>query len=134
MNAYTVMNRIMSGTLNEWQKVADEYATLARDLVESRKATEAAQANGEWERSQVLTQLDRSGETVLMLTAKLADQQSATRRCCGQQAQLVKALRELVDTTVVLSEHRNGEENYAMFRLAVQHAHEVLTLTEVPFG
>jgi hypothetical protein len=118
----------------EMGKALQRIAELERDLTESRKATEAVQAAAEIERADARGKLDRQAATILNLTCAVAAEKSAGRQLCGEQVQLVRALRALVDAAGQLSRQRSSVEPYHALAKRVSEALEALALVEVPFA
>ena len=120
--------------LAQWHQLTLQVSTLSGDLTASRAATVAVQAGAEVERSKLLAELRRSHETVLALTTKLAERQSANQQLCGRQVQLMAALRALVDAVGAVE--CDPETAARMPDLCKRYceANELLALVEVPFG
>lgn len=119
--------------LAEWHQLATRVDKLTRDLATSRAATEQVQAHAAEREGQVRGRLVALQSEVLKLAQQRAELQTANRRLCAEQVQLIRALRGLVDAVSFIREAGQGEEAYAQLRVTYREALEVLKLVEVPF-
>lgn len=107
---------------------------LAKDLEESRKATESVQAAAEVDRAAARAAHNRLGDDYLELCGRHGRTMQALARANAEQVQLVRALRALVDGIDTFVRLYNDDDEPGPLEKMTREAKEVLSLVEAPFG
>lgn len=107
---------------------------LTRDLSESRKATESAQAAAEQEARDLRTELTRRGDRIAELALKEIHQMSAVRSLAAAQVETLNALRAVLDAIGAYDRHIDKRAALAIIKGRAARAAEVLHKYDIPFG
>jgi hypothetical protein len=120
--------------LEQYDRLTRLVDRLTHELEEANNAAAAVETRAAEEVGQLRADLDRMCTTVLDLTTKHAGQQQANRRLCGEQVQLIRALRALVDAVGAIDTSPHAARLFPDVVKPWSEANELLSLVEVPFG
>jgi len=106
---------------------------LTRELNVSRGLADGMQETFDAERLRWRRELDNANRLILDLTAKLSDQQIATRNACAALIKSLRALSAVSDSVNVNGDGSMEVLNVLAFVLAVAEAREVIARHGIPF-
>jgi len=106
---------------------------LTRELNVSRGLADGMQETFDAERLRWRRELDNANRLILDLTAKLSDQQIATRNACAALVESLRALSAVSDSVNVNGDGSMEVLNVLAFVLAVAEAREVIARHGIPF-
>jgi hypothetical protein len=131
-----LIEKLNAGAVGELYTAAARIRAVRKAALEVAARTRCKQlkALAEVDRASLNAQLRRMGDTVIALTTKNAEEKAVSRRLCGEQVVLVRALRALVnfcDQGIIFD---GGAIPPAEMIPCLKEAKEVLALVEVPFS
>jgi hypothetical protein len=129
-----LIEKLNAGAVGELYRLLQESEVRKAALESLRHEVQQLKALAEVDRASLNAQLRRMGDTVIALTTKNAEEKAVSRRLCGEQVVLVRALRALVnfcDQGIIFD---GGAIPPAEMIPCLKEAKEVLALVEVPFS
>jgi hypothetical protein len=129
-----LIEKLNAGAVGELYTLLQESEQRKAALESLRHEVQQLKALAEVDRASLNAQLRRMGDTVIALTTKNAEEKAVSRRLCGEQVVLVRALRALVnfcDQGIIFD---GGAIPPAEMIPCLKEAKEVLALVEVPFS
>lgn len=134
MTTDELIEKLNAGAVGELYGLLQESELRKAALESLRHEVQQLKALAEVDRASLNAQLRRMGDTVIALTTKNAEEKAVSRRLCGEQVVLVRALRALVDVCEERFTPARAAERVALFNKRLDEANEVLALVEVPFS
>lgn len=120
--------------LAEWHRLTVRCERLESDLLESRKAVEAAQNFGIEERQKLRAEITRRGDHIAEITLREIHAVSALRSTYGALVETLTALRRLLAALAQCEVFGNDGKALEVLNKIRDEAQDAIRRYDIPFG